>query len=296
MVDTKHPNQLLTEKNIIVTGPTSGIGEEIAAQLADFGAHVILASRDLEKGERTLAEIAQRTGNQNCKVMQIDTSSQQSIQEFASRYQEAHARLDVLVNNAGIFRTTRHLSVDGIELTFATNVLGYHLLTRELLDLLRKSAPVRIVNVASTFAFDLDLEDLQFERRAYEGRKAYAQSKACNRMLTRAWARRLEDSGVTVNSMAPGLVMTGLYRDTSPMLRLFLRIIRLFHGRSASQGADTAVWLASNPEVEGITGKFYEMRQQKPCEFSNFEAEEKLWTICEELTARRMVDDHNVPR
>jgi retinol dehydrogenase-14 len=163
-------------------------------------------------------------------------------------------------------------------------VLGYYILTQELLDLLRASAPARIVNVASTFASDLDLTDLQFKRRAYEGRKAYAQSKACDRMLTWAFARRLEGTGVTANAMAPGLVLTGLYRDSSPSLKLVLRFVRLFFGRTAAQGADTAVWLASSPEMEGASGRFYERRQELPCKFRNTEVEEQLWSICQDLT------------
>jgi NAD(P)-dependent dehydrogenase (short-subunit alcohol dehydrogenase family) len=215
--------------------------------------------------------------------MRLDTSSRQSIREFARRCRERYSRLDVLINNAGIYRTRRQIGVDGVELTFATNVLGYFVLTRELLDLLKASAPARIVNVASMYASDLDLADLQFERRPYEGRKAYAQSKACDRMLTWAFARRLEGSGVTANAMAPGLVQTGLYRDTSPSHRLILRIMGIFYGRSVAQGADTAVWLACSPEVEGVNGRFFELRQEMECGFRNMEAEEKLWSACEGL-------------
>ena len=204
-------------KRVIITGPALGIGKEIATQLAALGAQLVLACRGLGRGERTADEIARRTGAKDCVVMRIDTSSQQSIHEFVRQYRERYSRLDVLINNAGINRSQRQTNVDGIELTFATNALGYYVLTRELLDLLRASAPARIVNVASAFASDLDLADLQFERRAYEGRKAYAQSKACDRMVTWALARRLEGSGITANAMAPGLVVqTGLYRDASP--------------------------------------------------------------------------------
>jgi NAD(P)-dependent dehydrogenase (short-subunit alcohol dehydrogenase family) len=217
--------------------------------------------------------------------MRIDTSNQRSIREFAQQFCKRFSRLDALINNAGINRPRRQTSVDGIELTFATNVLGYWLLTRELLDLLRASAPARIVNVASTFAGDLDLNDLQFERRAYDAQKAYKQSKACNRMLTWAFARRLEKSGVTANAMAPGLVVqTGLYRDVGPAVRLLMRVLGLFFGRTIAQGADTAIWLASSPEVEGVTGKFFDQRREVPCTFRDRDAEESLWRICEGLT------------
>jgi NAD(P)-dependent dehydrogenase (short-subunit alcohol dehydrogenase family) len=284
MLKPQAKNVSMTGKRVIITGATSGIGMEIAAQLAALGAGLVLACRDLERGERTSDQIARCTGTKSCVVMCIDTSSQQSIHEFAQQYCERYSRLDVLINNAGINQPQRQTSVDSVELTFATNVLGYYVLTRELLDLLRASAPARIVNVASTYASNLDLADLQFERRVYEGRKAYAQSKACDRMLTWAIARRLEGSGVTANAMAPGLVQTGLYRDTSPSLRLLLRLIGFFYGRSVAQGADTAVWLASSSEVQGVNGRFFEQRQEVPCEFRNVEAEEKLWSICEGLT------------
>jgi NAD(P)-dependent dehydrogenase (short-subunit alcohol dehydrogenase family) len=273
-------------KRVIVTGPTSGFGKEIALQLAAFGAEIVLACRDLERGKRTAEEIAQRTGNANCAVMHIDTSSQKSIHEFALQFRKKYSRLDVLVNNAGVNRPEREMSADGIELTFATNVIGYFLLTQKLIDLLRASAPARIVNVASTYASDFDITDLQFQRRAYDGRKAYAQSKVCNRMFTWALARRLEGSGVTANAMAPGLVVqTGLYRNIPPVGRLFMRVLGLFFGRTIAQGADSAIWLASSPEVEGISGGFFDQRKQIECTFKNIEAEEKLWNICEGLTA-----------
>jgi NAD(P)-dependent dehydrogenase (short-subunit alcohol dehydrogenase family) len=281
---TQIKNGSMTGKRVIITGATSGIGKEIAVQLAGLGAELILACRDLKRGEQTAEEIARRTGAKTCPVMSIDTSSRRSIREFARQFREEYSRLHVLINNAGIYHTRKETSVDNIELTFATNVLGYYLLTQELLDLLRASAPARIVNVASTFASDLDLSDLQFERRAYEGRKAYAQSKACDRLLTWAFARRLEGSGVTANAMAPGFVMTGLYRESTPSLRLVLRLVRLFFGRNAAQGADTAVWLASSPEMEGTNGRFFERRRELPCKFRNAEAEEKLWSICQDLT------------
>ena len=272
-------------KRVIITGPTSGFGKEIAVQLALSGADIVLACRDVQLGENTADEIARRTGAKNCVVMKIDTSNQKSIHEFSRQFCKRYSRLDVLINNAGINRSQRQMSADGIELTFATNVLGYFCLTRDLLDLLRTSAPARIVNVASSYASDLDLADLQFDHRVYEGRKAYAQSKACDRMLTWAFARRLNGSGVTANAMAPGLVVnTGLYRDTAPMIRLILRLVSLRFGRSVAQGADTAIWLASSPEVEGVNGKFFDQRREVSCQFRNVEAEEKLWSICEGLT------------
>ena len=272
-------------KLAIVTGPTSGIGREIATQLAAQGAEVVLACRDVAKGQATLEEIARRTGAKAVSVIQVDVANQASIREFAKAFRNTHSRLDVLVNNAGLNSRTRRQSADGIELTLATNVLGYHLLTHELLEILKASAPARIVNVASTYAGNLDIDDLQFTKRPYNPVNAYQQSKACNRLLTWALARRLAGSGVTANAMAPGLVQTGLYRETRVPVRLLLRIIGLFHGRSVEQGADTAVWLASSPDVEGVSGKLFELRKEIPCQFRNAELEDRLWAACDRLAS-----------
>jgi NAD(P)-dependent dehydrogenase (short-subunit alcohol dehydrogenase family) len=284
MTKSQETKKIMKGKRVVITGPTSGIGKEIAVQLADLGAELILGCRDLKKGKQTAAEITKRTGSSNIVVMQIDTASQQSIREFTGEFPQKDRRLDVLINNAGGNRGTlpKVKSPEGIELTFATNVLGYFLLTQELLGLLKKSAPARIVNVASTFASDLDLDDLEFERRPFESFKAYAQSKACDRLLTWALARRLDGSGVTVNAMAPGLIAeTGLYRNAPA--ELVGRLRQYGAGRTSAQGADTATWLASSPDVEGVSGKFYEDRKVIRCEFRNKKDEERLWDICEKM-------------
>lgn len=270
-------------KHVVITGPTSGVGKEMALGLAALGADLTLACRDTDLGQRTAAEIAERTGRPAPGVMRFDASSQADVREFARAYRGTGRRLDVLINNAALNTgATRRLSPDGIELTFATNVLGYYLLTAELDDLLRASAPARLVNVASTFASDLDLDDLQFERRPFEGSKAYAQSKACDRLLTWAQARRLAGSGVTANALTPGLVPdTGLYRNGPPELR---QRLKQFSSLTPADGADVGIWLASSPDLEGVTGKFYEKRQEVECGFRNTENEERLWRICQDLT------------
>jgi NAD(P)-dependent dehydrogenase (short-subunit alcohol dehydrogenase family) len=272
----------MKSKRVIITGPTSGVGKEIAMQLAEFGAEVILACRDAQKGKEAASEISQRTSATDVVVMEIDTSSHKSIREFAREFRGRYDHLDVLINNAGGNRGAlpKVNSVDGIELTFATNVLGYFLLIQELLPLLEKSAPARIVNVASEYASDLDLDDLQFDRRPFESSKAYAQSKACNRMLTWALARRLKGSDVTANAMTPGLITeTELYRNSPP--QMIQRLAQYSGGRTSAQGAETAVWLASAPELEGVSGKFFEDREEVECQFRNEHNEEKLWSICE---------------
>ena len=275
------------DKQIIITGPTSGIGKVMALELAGPGVSVTLACRDLARGQQLAAEIWQAKPNASLEISLVDTSSQQSIRDFARRFRESHTRLDVLINNASLSRGVlpKENSVDGIELTFATNVVAYYLLVHELRELLVASAPARIINVASEFASDLDLDDLQFERRPFDSMKAYAQSKACDRLLTWALARRTAGSNVTANAMTPGLVTeTGLYRNAAPET---LSRLRQRGGRSVEQGADTAIWLATSPEVEGVSDKFFFDRQEKECQFRNQENEERLWAICKELTGTK---------
>ena len=274
-------------RRAIVTGPTSGIGKEIARQLATSGAEVVLACRDVERGRQTAQEIRATTGGKELPVMGVDTSSPTSVRQFAHDFGQRYGSLDVLVNNAGVLRPEREVTADGHESTFATNVLGYYLVTRELLDALRSSPFARVVNVASTYASDPDLDDVEFERRPYDGMAAYAQSKACDRMLTRAFARRLQHDGVTVNAMAPGLVLdTALYRDLPADIKGYLE---QQPSRTIAEGADSAIWLATSPDVAGVTGRFYEQRSEVDCQFSDVDAEEMLWALCQAMVDRPAV-------
>ncbi len=281
----------MKNKRVLITGPTSGVGREAALQFAALGAEVILGCRDLQRGKETAAHITAQTGSPDIVAMRLDTSSQASIRSFAQDFRRKYRRLHVLINNASGNRGTlpKIDSADGIELTFATNVLGYFLLTQELLEVLKASAPARLINVASAYASDLDLDDLQFDRRRFESFKAYAQSKACDRLLTWAFARRLKGTGVTANAMTPGLITeTALYRHAPS--ELVERLRGYSGGRTIAQGADTLVWLASSPEVEGITNKFFEDREEVRCEFRNKAVEEKLWKICTQLTSSSPAD------
>jgi retinol dehydrogenase-13 len=271
----------IENKRVVITGATSGIGKQVAIRLASLGAHTVLACRDRLRGEQVAADINAATGAERAAGMTLDTSNQRSIRAFARNYRDAYGSLDVLVNNAGVLLPSRQTSADGIELTFATNVLGYYLVTTELLGALKTGAPARVVNVASTFAFALDLDDLQFERRPYDGMAAYAQSKACDRMLTWAFARRLHAESVTSNAMAPGLVLdTSLYRHLTAEI---MRDLEQYGSRSVAEGAETAVRLASSPKLDGVTGKFFEHGTEIPCEFRDETAEERLWQTCEQL-------------
>jgi NAD(P)-dependent dehydrogenase (short-subunit alcohol dehydrogenase family) len=273
----------IRDKHVLITGPTSGIGRQIATDLGALGAHLVLACRDKAKGHVVAREIAARPRAGHVDVIQVDVSSRASVEAFVAVYAARHPPLDVLVNNAGTVQGKRRVSADGIELTFATNVLGYHRVTCGLLDHFTRDGAARVVVVASGFAGDLDLDDLEFTRRPYDGLRAYRQSKACDRLWSWAVARRLLPRGITVNAMTPGWVPdTELSRDLLPEVRE----ARARPGRTVVQGADTAVWLAASPDVTGVTGRFFADRCEAPCEFRDHDTEERLWRICEDFASR----------
>jgi NAD(P)-dependent dehydrogenase (short-subunit alcohol dehydrogenase family) len=259
----------------LVTGANTGIGFEIARGLAQADTRVVLACRNPEKGEAARAAIAKEIQGSEPELLIVDLASQRSIREAGQEFAARHSHLDVLVNNAGVAMPSRQESPDGIEVTFATNVLGYHLLTKLLLDLLRKAPAARVVSVASAMAAGLKLDDVEFKRRPYTAAAAYAQSKQANRMLTWALAKRLEGTNVTANAMTPGAVDTPLLHALYPK----------YPGRPPAKGADTAIWLATSPEVAGVNGRFWADRAEQPCEFEGDDDEEPLWELCERMTA-----------
>ncbi len=277
-------------RTCLVTGATSGIGKATATGLARLGADLVLVARDPAKGQATMAEIGAATGNPRVGLLMADLSSQASVRQLAEEVKRGHDRLHVLVNNAGGYWATRHTTVDRLELTFAVNHLAYFLLTNLLLDLLRASAPARIVNVTSGAQAigDVHFDDLQFERR-YRGQPAYNQSKLANVLFTYELARRLDGSGVTVNCVHPGVVRTNFGRDDpGPVLRLMTPLVRPLM-RTPEQGADTSVWLASSPEVEGVTGRYFASRRARQSSKRSYDPElaRRLWRVSEELTGLR---------
>jgi NAD(P)-dependent dehydrogenase (short-subunit alcohol dehydrogenase family) len=267
-------------RTCLVTGANSGIGKETARGLARLGHRVVLACRDAERGEAARRDIAETTGNPAVELMIVDLARQASIREFARAFLASHRELHVLVNNAGVWSTRRREGPDGIEETWAVNVLGYFLVTELLLDRLRESAPARIVNVASKLAGELDFDDVEFRRRPYSGISAYSQSKQADRMLSWALARRLDGTGVTVNAMHPGGVNTPLFAKGGGLMAMAASVVAKAAGKTPEQGADTAVWLAASPEVEGTSGRFWIDRRDVPCRFRDDAAEERLWELC----------------
>ena len=259
----------------LVTGANAGIGFEIARGLARGNFRVALACRDGVKGEAARNTIASETRNPNVELLVVDLASQQSIRSAAQEFSRKHDALDVLVNNAGTSSSKRRESPDGIEVTFATNVLAYHLLTGQLLELLRCAPAARVINTASMMAYGLDLNDVNFKRRRYDASTAYAQSKQADRMLTWALTRRLAGTPVTANAFHPGAVNTALLRALAPG----------FTGITPAEGADTAIWLATSPEMAGVSGRLWVRRRETPCEFRGRGAEEALWSLCDRMTA-----------
>ena len=271
----------------IVTGASTGIGREIARGLALKRATVIVAARSVERGQGAAEEISDDAANPAVEFMQLDVASQRSVREFAVAFKAKHTALHVLVNNAGVWLQKKQKSAEGIELTWATNVLGYYRVTAELLDLLRASAPSRIVNVASKFAKGLDLGDVEYAKRKYDGAAAYAQSKQADRMLTSAFATRLRDARVTANSLHPGVVASEIARGGSGIVGLVASAYFKVAGMTPARGAETAVWLASSRALESDTGGYYIKKKQHRDRYNADEAAiEQLWAHCESMTAR----------
>lgn len=247
----------MTGKVCVVTGANSGIGKETARALARAGARVVLVSRNQNKGMAALDEIRRGTGSTEVDLLVADMSSFASVRELASQIRRDYSRLDVLINNAGAALPKRTLSVDGIEMTLAGNHLGPLLLTLLLLDLLKASAPARVVNVSSEAqrGVRLDMSDPQFERRKYRSMSAYGQSKLMMNICTFELARKLEGSGVTVNCLHPGVVATNI-AGGSAITKIMWVVFSPFMLNS-KDGAAVSIYLATAPEVANVTGKYF---------------------------------------
>lgn len=271
-------------KIVVITGANAGIGRATARALAARGAHVVMACRSRERGEETRVAIAAEVGAAaRLEVAQLDVADLRSVVEFAAGLRRRHPKLDVLINNAGAWWLERRTSPQGHELQWATNVLGPHLLIKLLQEPLR-AAGGRVVNVASTAAGGLDLADVDWESRKYDGIKAYSATKQADRMLSWAWHDRLAGAGVTVNAMSPGLVATDFNRSAAGFFKFMFKVMRPF-SRTPEKGADTVVWLASAPELAGESGGFYEDRKRRPCKFNEPAGVAALWDVLERHVA-----------
>lgn len=246
-------------RTALVTGATSGIGREASLNLAGRGARVIMVGRDRARTESALADIVARSGSKEVSHLICDFSSQAAIRELVAAVQARHERLHVLVNNAGGVNRTRRLTADGIEATFAVNHLGPFLLTNLLVDLLVRSAPARVVTVASVGhrQGSLDFDDLGFER-GYSIMRAYGRSKLANVLFAAELARRLEGRGVTSNSIHPGAVDTNIWNSAPPWAKPIIQILFRPFFISAEKGGRRIVQLAADPSLDGVSGRYFE--------------------------------------
>jgi len=275
----------MKEKTALVTGANSGIGKVTALALARMGAHVVMLCRNRDRGEAAQKEIIQESGNEKVDLMICDLSDMDSVHAFANDFFLRYNRLDVLVNNAGGYFDRRIVTVDGYEYTFAMNHLGHFLLTNRLLDLIRHSAPARIINVSSNAhqAGHIRFNDLMAEKR-YMGWRAYSQAKLANVLFTYELDRRLKGSGVTVNAVHPGFVNTNFANNTYSFVRPMVRFAQWF-ARSPEKGAETSIYLASSPEVEGISGKYFIDKKERRSNRESYDQEiaRRLWDVSEDL-------------
>jgi len=261
----------MTSKNqtAIITGAAGAIGTAIARQMAEKGYLVFVVARNEDKARRTAQDIIEVTGNTNVNTLMIDLSRKSSIQQAAEMWK---GPLHVLINNASTTPRRREETPEGIEMQFATNVLGYFWMIKYFTPFLKMETPSRIVNVASYWAGDMDIEDLECTHRHYNNDTIYRQSKQAERMLSVAFAERLKNSGIAVNAVHPGDVNSKLSNN-------------LGYGghESPGQGAENPVWAATAPELEGVTGKYFERKRESNCRFGKDKMQvENLFRICEE--------------
>jgi NAD(P)-dependent dehydrogenase (short-subunit alcohol dehydrogenase family) len=282
----------VADKTILITGGNTGIGKEAAAGLASLGAQVVITSRNEERGRSARQEIAARSGNNSVDVMALDLASFRSIRSFTADVLDRFDRLDVLVDNAGLILRRRTETEDGFEATFGINHLGHFLLTDLLLDRLRASAPSRVVVVASSAhkgaRQGLDFDDLQSIRK-YRWMEAYSKSKLANIYFARELARRLDGTGVTVNALHPGFVRSDFGRggDLGGLYGWGIKYLAGPFAISPERGARTTIYLASSPEVGGVTGGyFYKCKPAVPSRVAQDDAAtRRLWDVSEQLVA-----------
>ena len=276
----------MNNKICMVTGATSSIGEVTALELARQGATVIVIGRNPEKSTATVNKIKQVTGNSKVDFMLVDLSSQKEIHNLVQQFQSRYQRLDVLINNAGALFLKRKESVDGIEMTLATNYLAPFLLTNLLIDILKASAPSRIINVSALLhkRAEIDFNDLQNKKR-YNALRVYSQTKLENILFTYELAHQLEGTGVTVNVLHPGVIASNLGVNNSRFFVSARRFINLFL-TSPEKGAQTMIYLASSPEIANVTGKYFINNKSVLSSKASYNKNDAalLWRMSVELT------------
>jgi NAD(P)-dependent dehydrogenase (short-subunit alcohol dehydrogenase family) len=282
-------------KTILITGATGGIGNATALDLATLGARVVVTGRDRDRGEAAVAALRERGGNRNVDLLLADLSTQAGVRALAAQFTQHHQRLDVLINNAGLAGPERRLTADGIEADLAVNALAPFLLTRLLLPRLRASPSARIVNVAGGEPGQIHLDNLQAER-SFRGLETYSHSKTIQMALSYELAQRLRDSSVTVNVCYPGRASTAMTQSVTPdMLPVGMReawpalerMARPDQGRSAAEAARSSRYLATSPELQGVTGQYVDSHCQPaawPAAVLDPNLRRQLWAAAEQLT------------
>jgi len=285
-------NNRLMGRVCLVTGATAGIGAVTARELARMGATVVGVGRNPDKCATVGERVKSETGNPQVEFLSADLSSQAQVRRLAEAFKQKYDRLEVLVNNAGAYYLTRQDCVDGIELTFALNHLGYFLLTNLLLDLIKASAPARIVNVSSNAHQSARMDFASLKGGGfYNSWAAYSQSKLANLLFTYELARRLEGTGVTVNALHPGFVASSFAHNNGWLVAWGTKVAQKLAGRTPEDGARTVIYLATSPEVEGISGKYFideKVVDSSPVSYDETSAK-RLWVVSEQMTGLRTV-------
>ena len=272
-------------KICLVTGSSSGIGKVTARELARMGATVVMVCRDRAKGEAAQAEIKTTSGNEQVDLLLADLALLADVRRIAAEFKQKYTQLHVLIHNAGGINSTRKVTPEGFEATFAANYLAPFLLTEQLLDVLKASAPARIINVSSTAHQNgrIDFDDLQGQKR-YNLWKAYGQAKLALLLFTYELARQLQGSGVTVNALHPGVIGSNFGQGLSGFYRFGWKLVAPFM-TSVEQGAQTTLYLATSPEVEGVSGKYFANRKERKSSPRSYNEATRLrlWQVSKEL-------------
>ncbi|MFX0022125.1 MAG: SDR family oxidoreductase [Candidatus Hermodarchaeota archaeon] len=276
---------MMKGKICMVTGANSGIGKATAIGLAKLGASLVLVCRDQTRAENAILEIEEKTGSKSIDLILADLSSQKGIHDLVSEFNNRYDKLHVLINNAGVNLHKQTFTEDGIETTFAVNYLAHFMLSNLLLETLKKTGSARIVNVASSVqAKSIDFEDLYGDHH-YSQWRAYSQSKLAVVLFTYEFAKKIEGSGVTVNCLHPGFVKTNMVRKFRPFVKYFYHLVGLFMS-TPKRGAKTSIFLASSPEINGISGKYFKRRKETKSVKISYDTNiaKQLWDVSVKLT------------
>jgi NAD(P)-dependent dehydrogenase (short-subunit alcohol dehydrogenase family) len=280
----------MKNKIVMITGATSGIGAVAAMELARLGATVVGVGRNPEKCTSVAARIQKETNNPYVEYLVADLASQAQVRQLVETFNAKYTNLDVLVNNAGAYFSTRQESAEGIEMTFALNHLNYFLLTNLLLDNLKASAPARVINVSSNAHWSSRINFADIEgRRRYSSWTAYGQSKVANVLFTYELARRLDGNGMTANALHPGFVASGFGHNNRDLIGWGTRVAQKIAGRTPEEGAQTITYLVSSPEVEGVSGKYFVDKKAVPSSPASYDegSARRLWELSEAMSGTK---------